>query len=245
MKLCTALGTNGVFLPEDFITEYMPSASGAYLKVYLYMLLKGDSDICRIAEDLELTEGDVKRAIEYWKKKMPENSIKTEQKEKPVKDSETGKTVERSGNDGLREKYAGTGAAERYAALRDDADFQELLIIVQTYRSKIMDEREIQVIAYLYDGLGLGCEVIDYLVSYAVEKNHNDIRYIETVGKDWAAKGIHTAAEAQAYTKSFEAKPQKTAGKKQAAGTGRGNTSRRGTDYDALVEKELIEMIGN
>ena len=46
---------------NEFIDRYMPSVNGAYVKVYLYLLRHRGEEVtdARIADSLELTEGDV------------------------------------------------------------------------------------------------------------------------------------------------------------------------------------------
>ena len=56
-----------------FIDEYMKDANGEFVKIYLYLLrLLGqdelDIDISVLAEKLDHTERDVKRALNYWEK---------------------------------------------------------------------------------------------------------------------------------------------------------------------------------
>lgn len=55
---------------NEFIDRYMPSANGEYVKVYLYLLRHAGEDIssAEIAEALDLTERDVKRALQRWQK---------------------------------------------------------------------------------------------------------------------------------------------------------------------------------
>lgn len=51
-----------------FIDEYMAAASGEYVKVYLYLLRhqERDVEIAEVADALNLTEADIKRAMAYW-----------------------------------------------------------------------------------------------------------------------------------------------------------------------------------
>lgn len=61
-------------VPDCFIDEYMPVASGSYVKVYLYLLrcMNSSSDvgitISSIADHLDETEKDIIRALCYWEK---------------------------------------------------------------------------------------------------------------------------------------------------------------------------------
>lgn len=55
---------------NDFIDRLMPSANGEYVKVYLYLLRHAGEEITpsEIADALELTEGDVRRALARWER---------------------------------------------------------------------------------------------------------------------------------------------------------------------------------
>lgn len=60
-------------LPDRFIDEYMPLASGEYVKVYLYLLRQANLSephvsVEDIAEHLMHTEKDIIRALKYWEK---------------------------------------------------------------------------------------------------------------------------------------------------------------------------------
>lgn len=55
---------------NEFIDQYMAAANGEYVKVYLYLLRHEHEavDIEMIADALNHTESDVKRALHYWRK---------------------------------------------------------------------------------------------------------------------------------------------------------------------------------
>ncbi|MDO4488471.1 MAG: DnaD domain protein [Eubacteriales bacterium] len=224
MKFASIMNTGAVLLPEIFISKYMPEANGDYVKVMIYIMSHPGAVNEEIADALSLTEGDVKRAVKYWQEKELLEGTDNKEKE-AMEDKKTKK-------DPLRELYSGTKAAERLEALSMDSDFQQLLIIAQTYRSKIMDEKEVQVMAYLYDGLKLPLDVLDYLVAYSVEKDHNDIRYIEKLGRDWAEIGIRTEKQARNRTKQFE-KGETLAKGTRRRGTSSGSAASYGTGNGA------------
>ena len=52
----------------EFIRDYMPRANGDYIKVYLYLLYNARKELrlADIACDVELTENDVRHALNYW-----------------------------------------------------------------------------------------------------------------------------------------------------------------------------------
>ena len=67
-----ALG-NTTVLENEFIDQYMVKANGEYVKVYLLLLRHmnrpdGILTVSEMADLLECTEKDVRRALNYWKK---------------------------------------------------------------------------------------------------------------------------------------------------------------------------------
>lgn len=64
--------TEVTIIQNSFIDRYMPRANGEYVKLYLYLLrlsASGQSvSIEKIAEVLEHTENDIRRALIYWSK---------------------------------------------------------------------------------------------------------------------------------------------------------------------------------
>lgn len=66
--------TCNTVIPNLFIDQYMPSANGSYVKVYLYLLrcITNHTDtqisISSIADRLDDTEKDIIRALIYWEK---------------------------------------------------------------------------------------------------------------------------------------------------------------------------------
>ena len=64
---------NTTVLENEFIDRYMASANGEYVKVYLLLLRHmnrpdGMMSVSEMADILECTENDVRRALKYWKK---------------------------------------------------------------------------------------------------------------------------------------------------------------------------------
>lgn len=70
MEIRTSFEVNGTLVANEFIDRYMAAANGEYVKVYLYLVRhQGESpDIAGIADALDHTESDVRRALSYWEK---------------------------------------------------------------------------------------------------------------------------------------------------------------------------------
>lgn len=267
---------NGTIVDNEFIDRYMAAANGEYVKVYLYLLRHGQEplNVSNIADALNHTEADVKRALAYWEKlgALKLDNSQTARETAAVQRERLAETEERWGSrqaadameglmrtqisDSAEAPAARQTASDRYdradrydkadrsdragrsdrsdssdrnqpggqkvqaetaasAAARkpysqeqvnrlsEDEDFTQLLYIAQKYMNKVFTPRECEVFAYLYDGLRLSAELLEYLVEYCVQGGHTSIRYIETVGLNWHEKGLLTVDAAKAYASGF------------------------------------------
>ena len=242
---------------NEFIDTYMAAANGEYVKVYLYVLRHQGEDITieLIADALNHTESDVRRALSYWKKAgvltaseqgqpvqgepvRPESGCHTftrgqdggqaavpDLRVEPFqRETGTAGRAEVRGMTGMREpavvqEPAGvrertetTGqedgcipvySTEQVNRLAQDEEFSQLLYIAQKYMNKVFTPRDCQVFAYLYEGLSMSSELLEYLVEYCVQNGHISVRYMETVAMSWHEKGIRTALEAKDYSASY------------------------------------------
>ena len=242
---------------NEFIDTYMAAANGEYVKVYLYVLRHQGEDITieLIADALNHTESDVRRALSYWKKAggLTDSEQGQPVQGEPVRPESGGHTFTR-GQDGgqaavpdlrlepfqretgtagraevrgmtgmrepavvqepagVRERTETTGqedgcipvySTEQVNRLAQDEEFSQLLYIAQKYMNKVFTPRDCQVFAYLYEGLSMSSELLEYLVEYCVQNGHISVRYMETVAMSWHEKGIRTALEAKDYSASY------------------------------------------
>ena len=198
---------------DTFIDTYMAAANGEYVKVYLYILRhqnKEDLSLEQIADALNHTEADVKRAINYWQKagvlenaqENPSESILIEQNRTNCSmDIEV--TPAASQETAVAQVQSPAYSAEQVSRLNNDEEFSQLLYIAQKFLNKAFTPRDCQVFAYLYDTLGMNIGLLEYLAEYCAQNGHTSVRYLETVALSWHEKGIRTALEAQEYSTSY------------------------------------------
>lgn len=261
---------DATLVANEFLDKYMPSANGDYVKVYLYLLRnRTDSiDVEKVAESLELTEGDVRRAIRYWEKcgivsvgsgsesagravsarRLSGSAVSSASEEtgdasSSCSDASEAISCGEADTDAdIRSRYKRTEGKAALNRLAEDAEFKQLLFMVQKYRSKILTEQEEQVLAYLYDGLHIPFDVLDYLVQYCVETNHNSMRYIEKTGLDWANIGIRTVNEAKRRTREFD-RHRNESGAKAAVRKSKNGLSGETKDLDSWLNSVVQRNI--
>ena len=198
---------------DTFIDTYMAAANGEYVKVYLYILRHQNTEdlsLEQIADALNHTEADVKRAINYWQKagvleqvqESPAESILIEQNH-PNWSMDIEVTPAASQETAVAQVQSPAYSAEQVSRLNNDEEFSQLLYIAQKFLNKAFTPRDCQVFAYLYDTLGMNIGLLEYLAEYCAQNGHTSVRYLETVALSWHEKGIRTALEAQEYSTSY------------------------------------------
>lgn len=208
-------------IPNVFIDVFMPSANGAYVKVYL-CLLRMLMDNCpgvtisSIADRLDNTEKDIVRALNYWEKQRlikivrnTENEINSISMLDPrivasenaitpaiveTHADETAASVSTSDNIPVRQTYS----AEKIAALNDNEQIKYALhIIEKMYLNRPLKPMDLQLIFYIYEELHFSPELIMYLYEYCLSKGKKSNAYIESVALSWASSGIDTEEKAR------------------------------------------------
>lgn len=219
-KIRNCLAVQATAVANEFIDQYMAAANGEYVKVYLYVLRHMDQDLTfdAIAEALNHTEADVRRAISYWERQGILQWGRTDaagmaRREAAVSRAETagrnggadavGRTDADRAADALPPKKERTAA--QLERLGQDQEFSQFLYVTQQYLGKVLTSRECDTLAYLYEDLHMQADLLEYLVESCAEAGHRNLRYIETVGINWHREGITTPEQAKAR-KSFYSK---------------------------------------
>ena len=205
--------TSSTSIPNNFIENFMPTAAGEFVKIYIY-LLKCISENCselsisRIADVFNDTEKDVIRALKYWEKKgllklaFDENKeleslvvASDEQKEvtKVTRTSDVSEDpaeVEPEAEPEVsipESRQYSRAEVETFSAAEDN---RLLIYAVQKLIGRQLTGADINTIMFLGDSLGFSEDLIEYLFEYCAEKGKTSRRYIEKTGIAWATQGI-------------------------------------------------------
>lgn len=215
---------------NEFIDNYMARANGEYVKVYLYILRNGGraDSVADIADALNHTEADVRRALVYWEQEgvlelgdnrqtgLAASDAAPDRKMADRKPAES-KTAESK----TEEKASAEGAESRPSqsslepgrkkssgavlnGLSRNEEFSQLLYIAQKYLNRTFTPTDCDVFAYLYGQLHMPAELLEYLVESCAQNGHTSIRYIEKVGLSWHERGFKTAEEAKTQSMGYK-----------------------------------------
>ncbi len=217
-----ALG-NTTVLENDFIDQYMVKANGEYVKVYLLLLRHrnrpdGILTVSEMADILECTESDVRRALKYWKNQelldyceltepgTTDSAAETASAVTPDRTTaETASSVTPEGKAAKNASFtpepepAGTNI-QQYRSRHERKEFKELMFVAEQYLGKTLSSVDIDMITYFYDTLHMSAELIEYLIEYCVENGHKSMHYIRKVALSWTEQKIVTVSEAKSST---------------------------------------------
>ena len=221
-------GTKYTLISNSFIDKFMPSANGAYVKVYLHLLRcfsanHPEISISSIADRLDHTEKDIIRALHYWEKlsliTLKENSQKeiTEIQLIDISAMEVTDTQEgnETGTDTQLDEIAVSIHTPEKPARRQSYSPKEIekmtsndeikwaMHIVEIYLNRPLKPMDIQLILYLYEQLHFSAELIMFLYEYCESKGKKNASYIEAVALTWAEEGIDTEEKAKEATAAY------------------------------------------
>ncbi|MDD2217578.1 MAG: DnaD domain protein [Eubacteriales bacterium] len=169
-----------------YINEYMATAPGDYVKIYLFalMCLQADRDMSdgEIAEQLMMDEEQVKKAWEYWislgvmRRAGKENS-----------DLEFTKLRELLYGDARKN---GDKSAEKQGAL-SDSNIRDMYKAIERAAARPLSGSEVVEISTWLDDFGVTPEMVVYAYTYCCGTLKKDnVKYIAKVVKEWAMKGL-------------------------------------------------------
>ena len=183
----------GNFLPVsvDFIKNYMPSAPGDYIKVYLFGLMQasagGELSIQSICRSLHLTELQIEEALQYWHNKG---------------------MVALSGKNPTQCVFlcAKEEEAPQNAKLYGN---QSYIAEIQSILDRNLSTNEIKTLLDFTDVYGLPREIVIRLVSHcgseAVRGRNVSVAYLEKMAMNWADEGIDTMEKAEQKINCYSA----------------------------------------
>ena len=199
--------TDYIPISRDFIENKMPTANGAYVKVYLTALLLGfdgvEMSTSGMARLLDLLESDVVNALEYWNKK---SALKYDggnvlfDGAKPLVKRETEETEE-------KEKRKPKPPARDIAAeMTENKALADLCAIAAEILERPLKKNDMETLYWFCDELELSPEVITLLLEYCVSKDKRSMSFIEKTAVQWHKNGITTLSAADGFIRGEKEK---------------------------------------
>ncbi len=238
------LAVQATCISNDFLDKYMAEANGDYVKVYLYMLRHSGEkfNIKEAADALMLTDNDIERAVRYWEKMGVFSAGAGQSVEKEIRTEEAFQKSEEL----LEERAAVKESSEdpEQDSAKSDEEFAGVLFVAKHVLPGLPSQKQVETLEYMYHGLSMNAELIEFLLEYCAGLEKTSSRYMETVAINWHEQGIRTVKQAQQMIREFERK--KTQPKKSAGKSNRFlNFEKTDVDYDSLAKMKNMEWLKN
>ena len=192
-------------IENDFLDLYLAKASGENIKVFLMLLRLLQSgtnpEAALLAEKLDMTEGAVNRALDYWR----EEGLISEEKDEKAKKAFT--AAKEADSKPFKEKTLPAKQSLSSTQLKEmqkDEQFRELIYVSEMYLNHPITNMELNSLVYIYDQLKLPKDLIIYLIEYCISNHKTSFRYMEAVAINWHEKGITTIAQAKNASSSYQ-----------------------------------------
>lgn len=188
--------SNYTLIDNNFIDNFLPKARGEYVKIYILILKyascgEGGFDSSFIAKNLNLLESDIKNALSYWNDVGVIKLTSIDEKTSNIEFLQ------------LSESSSTTSSLNLINEINDNNlidFFKEVELII----GRPLSQKEMEHYINWTKNFNFSYELILYLISYCVNKNKKDFRYIEKVAIAWADLNIKTLDEAMVYTEKRE-----------------------------------------
>ena len=259
-------------VPNSFIDEYLAEASGEYVRVYLYLLrhLRENVKVHSIADALNLTDHDIKRAIFYWEKRgiFPEGT--TEEVEQEIRSEEAARLSEEDFDRKQAKHFTKPSfydEAVQEGTTFSEEEFEGVLYVAKHLLPGGVTRSHIQKFEYMMGNLKMDAELVEFLLDYCASIEKTAPRYMESVALNWHEQGIKTVKEARELIQNFQLtkKAQKSALQSRAQGIKNGqaldekplfngrkeekksnrfvNFTQEEVDYDSLAKEKAMNLL--
>lgn len=196
---------NDVFLLPKKALKYVNNAKKSEIKVLMYLFANMDSfDVEKASQALNETYDSVMSALSYWRGTGIISETDDEDSNETVSDTEkvqfkndASYTEEEKTAQKREEK--GYSTLEIADARKNDADFSYLVDYTEKVTGELMNSAKQGDLLYLYDSLGMACDVIMGIVAHCVSEDKKKIRYIVKTAEGIHNDGVRTGKELESY----------------------------------------------
>ncbi len=213
-KISSGIWSQVIAVPTAVVDDYIKLASGANLKVLLYMLRNGSADIEQICADLNLTDETVEDSFVFWEQLGIINTgdktedtapiIKPKKMPTPVTVEKTSATVPvKSATDYSPAHLMPT---EIDAIIKKNDELGFLSQQIQVSFSRPLTYSEQNLLIWMHQTLGFKAEIILTLCEYCANCGKANARYIESVANSWFSAEINTLEKANNEVNRLNAK---------------------------------------
>lgn len=201
-RICKEVYLTDTAVENIFINEYMPTAPGDYIKVFLLGLMDagvgGKMSNQEIAKRCEIEVEDVLKAWNYWEKKNLIKKIYISATSDFSYDIEF--LNKKDSLYGIQTDEREDTFASQAESLMDQDVISKMFDYIENLVCRPLSSVEIKKILELVKDEGASPELISVAYAYAKkEKNLENVNYISRIISDWNKRGLTNRADVEEY----------------------------------------------
>lgn len=206
VALCSTTAYCVTCVPDYFIDQYMVGANGEYVKIFLYLLrcIGGNvSGLCvsKIADALEHTEKDVRKALHYWEEQglleLRYNDL-DELDTIKIKEPREPKISEVKPKEATLPNTPPVNKTE----LNDDR-LNEIIFFAERIMKTTLSLDIIESFIWWHDTLGLSWDLVEYIIDRCVDKGSGNKNYMNKIAISYSKDKVTTVEEAKLHDTNF------------------------------------------
>lgn len=212
--------TDGIFVMPKSVIKYLKSAKKAESKLIMYIFanMNGEFDVQKAAEAISESTAVVNAALAFWRGtgiiseiEDGQNNTQTAAKDKPNNnaDGEIPPEVHSENSASAAEENANSAVSKPHSvdydtkdvaeALKNDSEFKQLVNYAEHTLGELLNSSKTASLLYLYDCLGMQCDVIMGIIAHCAEKGKKSLKYIERTAIGIHEDGVVTYKELESY----------------------------------------------
>lgn len=239
--------TDGVFMLPKKALKYAVSAKKSELKVLMYLFAGMDSfTIEKACEELSESADTIQSALSFWR-----GTGLIEEREDETEDayeaSENEAAVSEKSSNAKSPSERGYSTLEIADARKNDSDFSHLVDFMESLTGELLNSLKQGDLLYLYDNLGMQCDVIMGIAAHCADEGKTKIRYIVKAAEGIHNDGVRTYKELESYLaqkksyKDYASFVKKLIGAGDRAFTPGEEKTVKKWEHEMCLSKELVE----
>lgn len=192
--------TDGVFVMPKKVLKYAGNAKKTELRVIMYLFANLPSfSIERAAEELGESVDTINLALSFWRGTGIISEGEYEDTDRAYEKEVRPQDVKKSEESEKSPSEKGYSTLEIANARKSDKVFSQLVDYVESATGELLNSAKQGDLLYLYDNLGMQCDVIMGIVAHCANEDKTKIRYIVKTAEGIHKDGVRSYKELESY----------------------------------------------
>ncbi len=191
--------TDSVFVMPKEVLKFINNAKKSEIKLILYIFanINEPFDVSKAAETLCESPESITSSLAFWRGSgiisQEDGGQVVISKDEKAKEETKAKEIS------VKVEARPYSTVDVSQALSSDAEFRQLVNYAEHTLGELLNPSKVASLLYLYDNLGMQCDVIMGIIAYCVSIDKGKLRYIEKTAQGIHNDGVVTYKDLESY----------------------------------------------